>query len=312
VAQSLKRVVVAGGTGLVGRALVAALAGGGVQVTVLSRAPGKAVLPAGAQARGWDDLPGALQGADAVINLCGEGIAGGRWSPARKQLLLDSRVGPTARLAEALAATGGPEAQAASGGPRVLVNASAVGIYGPMDGRPVAEDQAPGKGFLAQLCRRWEAAADAAAGHGIRVVKLRLGVVLARDGGALPRMALPVKLFQGTRLGHGQQGLSWIHLDDLVRLVIEAAANPAYQGPVNATSPMPVSNETFTRALARKLKRPVLPVPAFATRLVLHLLLGEMGQVMLLEGAFVYPKQAERLGFSFGFPRLEDALADLL
>jgi len=299
---ALRQVVVAGGSGLVGRHLVAALSAAGVRVTVLSRSPRAAGLPAGVQARGWEDLPGALEGADAVINLCGEGIAGGRWTAARKQLLLESRVGPTERLVQAIAA--------AAAGPGVLVNASAVGIYGAMDGRPVDEGSAPGKGFLAQLCRRWEAAAQAPAG--VRVVRLRLGVVLARDGGALPRMAFPVRLYQGARLGGGQQGLSWIHVDDLVRLILEAAANPAYRGPVNAVSPMPVSNETFTRALARRLRRPMLPVPAWITRTALRALLGEMGQAMLLEGAYVYPRQAERLGFEFRFRRVEDALADLV
>jgi len=298
----LKHVVVAGGTGLVGRHLVAALAGAGTRVTVLSRSPGAAGLPPGAQARSWEDLPGTLEGADAVINLCGEGIAGGRWSAARKRLLLDSRIAPTERLVRAL----GPA------GPRVLVNASAVGFYGPLDLRPVAEDQPAGAGFLAGLCRQWEAAAGEATAHGVRVVQLRLGVVLARDGGALPRMALPVRLGLGTRLGHGRQGLSWIHLDDLVRLILEAAANPAYQGPVNAVAPEPVSNEAFTRALARRLKRPLLPVPAALTRLALQALLGEMGQAMLLEGAYVRPERAGQLGFTWRFPRLADALADLL
>ena len=286
---ALKHVVVAGGSGLVGRHLVAALTGAGTRVTVLSRAPGPGM-------RGWDDLPGALEGADAVINLCGAGIADRRWSAARKQVLVDSRVGPTERLAQAM------------GGAGVLVNASAVGIYGALDGRPVDERGAPGKGFLAQVCRKWEAAAE---GAGARVVKLRLGVVLARDGGALPKMALPVRLFQGTRLGHGQQGLSWIHVDDLVALIIEAASNPEYQGPVNATAPGPVTNETFTRTLARRLHRPLLPVPAWITRTALKALLGEMGEAMLLEGAFVYPREAERLGFVFRYPRVEDALAEL-
>ena len=299
----LQHVVVAGGSGLVGRHLVAALAAAGVRVTVLSRTPGASGLPAGVQARGWDDLPGVLDGADAVINLCGEGIAGGRWTAARKRLLLESRVGPAARLVQAITA--------ATAAPGVLVNASAVGIYGAMDGRPVDEASEPGKGFLAQLCRRWEAAADAAPA-GVRVVRLRLGVVLARDGGALPRMAFPVRMFMGARLGHGQQGLSWIHVDDLVRLILEAAANPAYRGPVNATSPMPVSNETFTRALAGRMRRPLLPVPAWITRAALGALLGEMGRAMLLEGAYVYPRQAERLGFEFRFRRVADALADLV
>jgi uncharacterized protein (TIGR01777 family) len=288
----LQRVVVAGGTGLVGRHLVAALAAAGTQVTVLSRAPGALV-------RGWDDLPGALAGADAVINLCGAGIADRRWSPQRKQLLADSRIGPTERLARAMAAAGCG----------VLVNASAVGFYGSRDERPVDERQGPGHDFLAQLCARWEAAAEPAAA---RVVRLRLGVVLARDGGALPKMARPVRLFQGTRLGHGRQGLSWIHLDDLVRMIIQAAGDPAWQGAVNATAPEPVSNAAFTRILARRLHRPLLPVPAWITGAAVRALLGEMGVALLLEGAFVLPGVAQRLGFGFRFPRLEEALADLL
>jgi hypothetical protein len=298
----LRHVVVAGGSGLVGRHLVAALCGMGARVTVLSRSPSTFSLPAGAEARGWEELPGVLDGADAVINLCGAGIADRRWTAARKQALLDSRVAPTERLVRAMGATG----------PRVLVNAGAVGIYGAMDDRPVDEGRAPGEGFLPQVCRQWEAAAEAASASGVRVVRLRLGVVLARDGGALPRMALPVRLFLGTRLGQGRQGLSWIHVDDLVRLILEAAANPACRGPVNATAPRPVSNETFTRTLAQRLRRPLLPVPAWATRSGISLLLGEMGVALLLEGAFVRPRQAERLGFAFQFQRVEDALADLL
>lgn len=291
-AGGLEHVVVAGGSGLVGRHLAAALRAMGSRVTVLSRG-------AGPGTRSWDDLPGALAGAGAVINLCGAGIADRRWSAARKRILLDSRVGPTERLVRAMGASG------------VLVNASAVGLYGALGDQPADEARAPGQGFLAQLCQRWEAAADGAA-PGIRVVKLRLGVVLARDGGALARLALPVRLGLGTRLGHGRQGLSWIHVDDLVRLVIEAAANAAWAGPVNAVAPEPVSNEAFTRALARRLRRPLLPVPEWVTRLALGALLGEMGEAMLLEGAFVLPRQAERLGFRFRFARVEAALADLI
>lgn len=296
--EELKRVVLAGGTGLVGRHLAEALAREGVAVAVLSRDPARTPLGVA-----WDDLPRVLEGADAVVNLAGEGIADRRWSPARKRALVDSRVGPTSRLCEAMARLAQP--------PRVLVNASAVGIYGPMDGRVVTEAQPAGTGFLAQVCRQWEAAADRAP-EGVRVVKLRLGVVLARDGGALGKMALPVRLFQGTRLGHGQQGLSWIHIDDLAALVLEALRNPGYRGPVNATAPFPVSNESFTRALARRLRRPLWPMPAFLTRAALTLLTGEMGREMLLAGSFVYPRKAEELGFQFRFGRVEAALADLL
>jgi len=294
---NLKHVVLAGGTGLVGRHLAAALAREGVRVTVLSRSRAAGTAT-------WDDLPGALEGADAVVNLAGEGIADRRWTPARKQAIRSSRVDATERLVAAMATLPGPRP--------ALVNASAVGIYGPMDGRPVTEDQPPGRDFLAKVCQAWEAAADVAAGLGIRVVKLRLGVVLARDGGALPKMAFPVRMFQGARLGHGQQGMSWIHIDDLVALILEAAGNPAYQGPVNASAPGPVTNESFTRALARRLRRPMLPVPAWVTRTALGLLTGQMGREMLLEGAFVYPRRAQALGFAFRYERIEAALADLL
>ncbi len=296
--DTLKRVVLAGGTGLVGRHLAEALSRQGVAVTLLSRNPERTPL-----AVSWDDLPRALEGADAVINLAGEGIADRRWTPARKKALLDSRLDSTGRLVAAMAA--------ARQAPGVLINASAIGIYGPMDGRPVTEQQPVGKGFLAKLCQRWEAAADAA-GPDTRVVKLRLGIVLARDGGALPKLVLPVKLFQGTRLGHGQQGFSWIHLDDLIGLVLAALRDPAYRCAINATAPMPTSNETFTRAVARRLHRPLLPVPAWITRTALKLLLGEMAEEMLLQGAFVYPARAQALGYGFRFERVEDALADLL
>jgi uncharacterized protein (TIGR01777 family) len=295
-------VVIAGGTGLLGRHLVAALVQEGVEVVVLTRTPASAVLPPGATARSWEGLAGTLEGADAVINLCGAGIADRRWTAARKRELLDSRLEPTGRI---VAALGGLEPKPA------LVNASAVGIYGPRDGRPVDEATAPGDDFLARLCLRWEAAADAALALGVRVVKVRIGIVLARDGGALPRMALPVRYGQGTKLGHGQQGFSWIHVDDLVRLFLEAARNPAYAGAVNGTAPMPTTNETFTRALARRLKRPLLPVPARVTRTALRVLLGEMGEALLLQGAFVYPAKAVGLGFTFGFEAAGSALADL-
>jgi len=216
---------------------------------------------------------------------------------------VDGRVDTTRRITAALAALASP--------PPVLVNASATGFYGPRDGAPVDEATPAGKGFLAKVCREWEAAADTAP-VGVRVVKLRIGVVLAREGGALPRMALPVKLFQGSKLGHGQQGMSWIHIDDLVALIQEAATNPAYAGPVNAVAPYPVTNESFTRAIARQLHRPVWPVPAFLTRTAVKVLVGDMADEMLLNGVFAYPRRAEGLGFAFRHPRVESALADLL
>jgi uncharacterized protein (TIGR01777 family) len=300
----LGKVVVAGGSGLVGRRLVATLARKGVRITILSRAPQAIEPPPGVEARGWDDLPRTLEGVDAVVNLCGEGIADARWTEARQRRVLDIRVGPTERLVQAMAA--------AAPRPRALVNASAVGYYGARDERPVDEDADPGRGFLSRVCVDWEAAAQAAADHGVRVAVLRLGVVLARDGGALPKMARAMRWCLGAKLGGGRQGLSWIHVDDLVRLVLEVAGNPAYRGPVNATAPALVSNEAFTRTLCRRLHRLMLPAPGWATGAAVKMLLGQMGREMLLEGAYVLPGKAEELGFTFRFPKLEDALKDLL
>jgi hypothetical protein len=300
----LKRIVVAGGTGLVGSHLVEALLREGSEVVVLTRRPDALALPSGASPVAWESLPGALEGADAIINLAGEGIADKRWNGPRKEAILRSRTETTGRLVEALGQ--------ARQGPKVLVNASAIGIYGSHGGEVVDETAPRGKGYLPEVCAAWEAEADRAASHGVRVVKVRIGVVLAREGGALPKMALPVKLFQGAKLGHGQQGLSWIHLDDLVALLVEAARNPAYRGAVNATAPKPVSNATFTRYLGAALRRPILPVPAFMTRLGVKLLVGEMAEALLLNGAYIYPRAAERNGFRFKFNDAREALADLV
>ncbi len=302
-AHELKKVVIAGGTGLVGRRLVEALLAAGTQVEVLTRNPG-VVLPSGAQALGWEALDRALEGADSVINLAGEGIADKRWNPARKAALLASRLNTTNRLVEALGRV--------TSGPKVLVNASAMGYYGAHGGEVVDETGAKGKGFLPDVCAAWEKAADQATAHGVRVVKLRIGVVLAKEGGALPKMAFPVKIFQGAKLGHGQQGLSWIHIEDLVAMLMEAAANPEWVGVYNATAPQPLSNETFTRVLGKVLHRPILPVPGFVTAMVLPLLVGEMAEPMLLQGAYVYPRRAEQLGFPFRFPDALSAVQDLL
>ena len=299
---TLNRVVVAGGTGLIGRHLVAALVKQSAQVTVLARSLEQDGLP-GAELRDYDALPEVLEGADAVFNLAGANIAGRRWTEAYKRELVESRTGTTRRLVEAI--------ERCSSRPLALVNASAIGWYGPHGGEPIDEQGAPGATFLARLCAAWEREADHAKEHGIKVVKLRTGVVLAKEGGALPKIALPVKLFQGAKLGHGQQGFSWIHIDDLVAMYLEAAMNPAWEGAINATAPRPLTNETFTRLLARQLHRPVLPVPAFMTRAGVKLIAGEMA-CELLEGAFIYPRRAERLGFRFRFERAEDALEDLL
>ncbi|HEY3400290.1 MAG TPA: TIGR01777 family oxidoreductase [Geothrix sp.] len=302
----LSQVVVAGGTGLVGRALVRALLDQGSPVTVLTRKaqPSNLNLPAGATAHDWSDLPAVLEGVDAVFNLAGEGIADRRWSTARKAAILDSRVQSTARLVAAMRTCAKP--------PAALVNASAVGFYGSRDQTPIDEAADSGLGFLSEVCRAWEREALAAAPMGIRVARIRIGVVLAREGGALRKMALPVKAYAGCKLGSGRQGLSWIHVDDLVAMLLEAARNPAWEGPFNATAPAPLSNEAFTRLLAQRLHRPLLPVPGFLTTAALKVLLGEMAEALLLQGALVIPARAQALGFRFRFPTAASALEDLL
>lgn len=301
--HSLERVVVAGGTGLIGRRLVAELLRQGTSVTVLSRDPAGAKVPEGAVARSYGELRSSLEGADAVFNLAGASIAGKRWTPAYKRELTFSRVDTTRRIVEAMADC----AQK----PPVLVNASAIGWYGPRDATPIDETAESGSSFLASLCRDWEAASERGSEFGLRVVRLRTGVVLAKEGGALPKMALPVKLFQGAKLGRGEQGFSWIHISDLVDLYLRAASDERWEGAINATAPEPVSNAAFTRALGKRLHRPVLPVPGFLTAAAVKVLVGELSGE-LLTGAFVLPAKAEHLGFAFRFKTAEVALADLL
>lgn len=299
----IQRAVVTGGTGLIGRRLVEELLRQGATVTVISRDPTGARVPDGAVARNYEELRTALEGADAVFNLAGASIAGKRWNEAYKRTLISSRVEITTRIVEAMAACVVK--------PRVLVNASAIGWYGPRDAVPVDETAAPGTTFLARLCMDWEAAADPASAMGVRVVKVRTGVVLAREGGALRKMALPVKLFQGAKLGRGDQGFSWIHISDLVSLYLQAAQDARWNGAINATAPEPLSNAMFTKALAKRLHRPVLPVPGFLTAMAVKVLVGELSEE-LLTGAFVMPRRSQTLGFAFRFPSAPEALLDLL
>jgi len=293
-----KRIIIAGGTGLVGTHLTQTLRKSGAEVQVLSR---KAHSPGTCA---WEALPEIVEGSHAIINLAGAGIADERWSPGRKEVLRQSRLEPTERILQALASC--------TTRPSVLVNASAVGIYGSQREEFLDESQPPGEGFLAELCRDWEAAADRAGGLGLRVIKLRIGVVLARDGGALPRIAQPVRFFAGTVLGSGRQGFSWIHIKDLVRLILEALGNPAFEGAFNATAPLPCTNRAFTQLLAQRLHRPLWPVPGLFTRIALKLLVGEMAEPMLLGGVFASPRRALERGFTFRFPNAEKALEDLL
>jgi uncharacterized protein (TIGR01777 family) len=238
---------------------------------------------------------------DAVVHLAGESIAAGRWTAAVKERIRRSRVDGTRLLAETLARL--------ERRPRVLVSASAVGYYGDRGDEPLTEESPPGVGFLADVARAWEAAADPARAVGIRVVHPRLGLVLAREGGALPRMALPFRLGLGGVIGSGRQYWSWIALPDAVRVIERALADATLAGPVNAVAPAPATNREFTRALGRVLGRPtLLPFPALGVRL----LMGEMGRALLLGSARVLPRRLERAGFRFEHPELEGALRGAL
>ncbi|MFN8012562.1 MAG: TIGR01777 family oxidoreductase [Holophagaceae bacterium] len=301
---AVRRVVLAGGNGLLGRRLAEALRGEGTRVQVLSRDPARARVPEGVDVVPWTGLGPLLDGADAVVNLAGEGIADRRWTPVRREAILRSRLYSTRRLVEALDAT--------RKRPSVLVNASATGFYGGRDEVPVDESSPPGTGFLPEVCRAWEAEADRASALGLRVVKVRIGIVLAREGGALVPLARAARCFQGAKLGDGRQGFPWIHLDDLLAVFLRAVKDPALAGAVNAVAPQLLSNEAFTRALCRAVHRPYLALaPGWATALGARVLKGEMASELLLQGAYVRPRRLEAVGFPFRFPTADAALEDL-
>jgi uncharacterized protein (TIGR01777 family) len=295
-------VLLSGASGLVGSALTPYLTTGGHTVSPLVR-PGR---PTGKHGVAWNPATGELGEsaggpADAVVHLAGESVAEGRWTSAKKARLRGSRVEPTRLLCERLAALPSP--------PRVIVSASAIGIYGDRTDAPLTEESEPGGSFLSQLARDWESATEPAREAGIRVVNLRIGIVLSPSGGALAKMLAPFRLGAGGPLGHGRQYMSWIALDDLLDVILFCLAHEDVAGPVNAVGPDPVPNREFTRTLARVLRRPAfLPAPAFALRLAL----GEMADELLLGSQRVVPERLTRAGFSFRFPRLEDALRHML
>lgn len=295
------RIAITGASGFVGKALCLAASRAGHEVVRLVRVPEPR-----ADAIAWDPASGqldarALGAVDAVVHLAGENVAGGRWSAARKQAIAASRGPATARLCRALAEL--PQR------PRVLVSASATGWYGDRGDERLDEDSAPGTGYLAEVAAAWERATMPASDAGIRVVHLRIGLVLDRSGGALARMLLPFRLGLGGPLGNGRQWTSWISRHDLVRAILFAVANDALRGPVLATTPHPVTNREFTRALGRALHRPaILPAPAFALRL----LLGEMADALLLASQRCEPVRLPGAGFVFDHASLDAALAAAL
>ena len=287
-----------GSHGLIGSALIPRLRAGGHRVVRLVRGATE-----GADDVRWDpdastiDVAG-LDGVDAVVHLAGAGIGDKRWTPARKQLILESRTRGTGLLARTLAGLQHP--------PETLVSGSAVGYYGDRGAERLTEASPPGHDFPAQACVAWEAATTPAAEAGIRVVTIRTGIVLAAHGGALQRMLLPFKLGLGGRLGSGEQYMSWIALDDHVGAVLHLLSVPSVSGPVNLTAPEPATNAEFTRALGAVLHRPtVLPTPLLALKAVYG---GELVDTLLVHGQRVLPRVLEASGYTFGAPDIENAL----
>jgi uncharacterized protein (TIGR01777 family) len=301
------RIIITGGSGLIGRALSASLAADGHQVILLSRTPERATgLPVGVRAAGWDGHTAAgwgslADGAEAIVNLAGESIAAGRWTPERKRRIRDSRLNAGRAVLEAV--------QAAADRPQVVVQASAVGYYGPCGDEEITEQTPPGDDFLAQaVVVEWEASTAPVEALGVRRAVIRTGVVLSKDGGALPRLLLPFKLLAGEPLGSGRQWFPWIHIADEVRAIRFLIDSQAADGPFNLSAPNPLTNAEFSRALGRVLGRPsFLPTPTP----VLRLLFGEMATV-LLDGQRALPVRLLDLGFTFRFPEAESALRDLL
>ena len=299
------KIVVTGATGLIGRSLCRSLANDGHTIVALSRNPEDARGLTAATAYKWDPLvepppPKALQDAESVIHLAGEPIAGRRWTRAQKQRIRDSRVMSTRNLIEGL--------RQAAPKPLSLISSSAIGFYGNRGDEMVDEFSPAGTGFLTDVCLEWEAEAERAIGLPMRVVRVRTGVVLGTDGGALKKMLPAFKLGVGGPLGNGNQWFSWIHIADMVGILRHALFSPSLSGPMNATAPEPVTNAEFTRELARVLHRPAfLKAPEFALRLAL----GEMADI-LLASQRVIPKVAQQSGYKFKFQTLRPALEALL
>jgi uncharacterized protein (TIGR01777 family) len=305
------RVIITGGTGLIGRALAESLVRDGHETIILSRSPETAVnLPAEAQAVKWDGRTPTgwshlLNDDSAIVNLAGASIAGesffpARWTPERKQRILDSRLNAARAVFDAV--------QDAPSKPAVVVQASAIGYYGPHGSEELLEVDGPGEDFGSQVCIACENSLSDLVEIGVRYAVIRTGIVLARQGGALARLALPFRFFAGGPLGSGKQWMSWIHLADEVWAIRLLLKSRSASGVFNLTAPGPVTNIEFSRTLGRVLKRPsFVPVPAFAFRLAF----GEVAAVVL-EGQRVLPKRLLDLGFTFLFPSLEPALRELI
>jgi uncharacterized protein len=301
------KILITGSSGLVGTALTQDLQRAGHTVCRLVRPATSTQTIANSQ--GFDvnwnpatgELGGAAVGADAVVNLAGASIAERRWTPPRKQLLRSSRIDTTRALVQALSRM--------SARPRVLISASATGIYGNRGDETLTESSQPGTDFLGEIAKDWESEALKAEALGIRVVRARFGVILSKQGGALPQMMRPFQFLVGGKIGSGKQWMSWITLDDVVAILRLTLENANVTGAINLVSPQPVTNADFTQILATALHRPALfPAPAFALRL----LLGEMADALLLSSQRVLPTQLQKLNHQFLHHDLAAALATIL
>ena len=300
------KILITGATGFIGKALVKALLQHGHTLIVVSRSARQSEFEEGGRVRHiiWNPedektILKEVDGVDAVINLAGEPIAQ-RWTSKRKDKLLKSRVRAIRIIHQSI--------KAATVKPTVLINASAIGYYGPRGNEALAEETTSGSGFLAEVCKIWEAHAIRVEDFNVRVVRLRIGIVLDQEGGALKMMLPPFKMGLGGWLGSGNQWFSWIHREDLIRLVLFCLDHEQIKGAVNAVSPLPVTNKAFSLVLAQVLNRPCLfPVPAFA----LKLMMGDMSE-MLLTGQRVIPKKTQEFGFSYQYPDIRRALEEIL
>ncbi|MEP7200555.1 MAG: TIGR01777 family oxidoreductase [Chloroflexota bacterium] len=303
----MERIIITGGTGLIGRALTRELTTHGYEVLLLSRRPAEAKdLPAGARAVAWDgrtaDGWGQLaDGAKAIVNLAGATIARPPWTETYKRAILESRLNGGRAVVAAV--------NAAANKPSVVVQASAVGIYGLRNGEPIDEGERTGDDFLAQVCRQWEASTLDVEALGVRRVIIRTGLVLSEHGGVLPLVSLPFRMFVGGPVGSGKQYWPWIHIDDEVQAIRFLIENENARGAFNLSAPTPVTNAEFSRVLARALHRPsLLPAPAFAMKLAL----GEMADLLLLGGQRAVPAHLQSLGYTFRYDNAERALHELL
>jgi uncharacterized protein (TIGR01777 family) len=300
------RIIITGGSGLIGRALAINLSRDSHEVIILSRRPERIVsLPAGVRAERWDGRTAEgwyslADGADAIVNLAGENISSGRWTKKRKHTILQSRLKAGQAVVEAV--------RGVTRKPRVVIQASGIGYYGPRGNEEVTEETPPEHDFLAGLAAEWESSTAPLEALGVRRAVIRTGVVLSTEGGALPRMLLPFRFFAGGRLGSGRQWFPWIHIADEVSAIRFLIENEAASGPFNLSAPIPLTNTEFSYLIGQHLKRPALmPVPEF----VLRLLLGEMATA-LLDGQRAIPKRLLQRGFTFRFPEVGPALRDLL